>query len=46
VATGRTALVARQRALATRVEEFPLDAAAEVLVLLVPALAALDALAR
>jgi hypothetical protein len=42
VAAGRTALVARLRALATRVEELPLDAAAEVLVLLAPALAALE----
>jgi hypothetical protein len=42
VAAGRVALVARLRALATRVEELPLDAAAEVLVLLEPALAALE----
>ena len=33
-ATGRTTLVDRLRALATRVEQLPLDAAAEVLVLL------------
>jgi hypothetical protein len=42
VATGRTALVARLRTIAARVEELPLDAAAEVLVLLEPALAALE----
>jgi hypothetical protein len=42
VAAGRTATVARLRALATRVEQLPLDAAAEVLVLLEPALAALE----
>jgi hypothetical protein len=42
VAAGRTALVARLRTLATRVERLPLDAAAEVLVLLEPALAALE----
>jgi hypothetical protein len=39
VATGRTALVARFRAIASRIEELPLDAAAEVLVLLEPAVA-------
>jgi hypothetical protein len=42
VAAGRTALVARLRALAARVEELPLDAAAEVLVLLEPAMATLE----
>jgi hypothetical protein len=42
VATGRTALVARLRTIAARVEELPLDAAAEVLVLLEPAMAALE----
>jgi hypothetical protein len=42
VAAGRTASVARLRALATRVEQLPLEAAEEVLVLLAPALAALD----
>ena len=41
VAAGRTALVERLRAVATRIEELPLDAAAEVLVLLEPATAAL-----
>jgi hypothetical protein len=40
LAAGRTATVVRLRALAARVEELPLDAAAEVLVLLEPALAA------
>jgi hypothetical protein len=39
---GRTATVARLRALATRVEQLPLDAAAEVLVLLEPALATME----
>jgi hypothetical protein len=39
VAAGRTALVARLRAIATRLEALPLDAAAEVLVLLEPAVA-------
>jgi hypothetical protein len=42
LAAGRTALVARLRAIAARVEELPLDAAAEVLVLLEPAVAALE----
>jgi hypothetical protein len=42
VAKEGTALVARLRALATRVEQLPLDAAAEVLVLLEPTLAALE----
>jgi hypothetical protein len=42
VAAGRTALVARLRAIAARVEALPLDAAAEVLVLLEPAMAALE----
>jgi hypothetical protein len=44
-AAGRTAVVARLHALAARVEQLPLDAAAEVLVLLEPALAALERLA-
>lgn len=39
VAAGRTATVARLRALATRLEELSLDAAAEVLALLEPAVA-------
>jgi hypothetical protein len=38
VATARTALVARLQALAARVEQLPLDAVAEVLVLLEPTL--------
>jgi hypothetical protein len=42
VAAGRTALVERLRAIAARLEELPLDAAAEVLVLLEPTLAALE----
>jgi hypothetical protein len=42
VAAGRTALVARLRTIAARVEALPLDAAAEVLVLLEPTLAALE----
>jgi hypothetical protein len=42
VAAGRTALVARLRAIAARIEALPLDAAAEVLVLLEPAVAALE----
>ena len=42
VATGRTALVARLRVLAARVEALPLESAAEVLVLLEPAVAALE----
>jgi hypothetical protein len=42
LAPGRTAPAARLRALATRVEELPLEAAVEVLVLLEPALAALE----
>jgi hypothetical protein len=40
VATGRTALVARLRSIAARIEELPLDAAAEVLILLEPAMTA------
>jgi hypothetical protein len=36
VAASRTALVARLRTIATRVEALPLDSAAEVLVLLEP----------
>jgi hypothetical protein len=42
VAAGRTALVARLHAIAPRLEVLPLGAAAEVLVLLQPALAALQ----
>jgi hypothetical protein len=42
VAAGRTALVARLRTIAARLEELPLDAAAEVLVLLEPAVAAFE----
>jgi hypothetical protein len=42
VAAGRSALVARLRAIASRLEELPLDTAAEVLVLLEPAVARLD----
>jgi hypothetical protein len=42
VAAGRVALVACLRALATRVEELPIDAAAEVLVLLEPGVDALE----
>jgi hypothetical protein len=42
VAAGRTALVERLRAIASRVEELTLDAAAEVLVLLEPTVAALE----
>jgi hypothetical protein len=42
VATGRTALAARLRTIAARVEALPLESAAEVLVLLEPALAALE----
>ena len=42
VAAGRTALVERLRAIAARVEALPLDSAAEVLVLLEPAAAALE----
>jgi hypothetical protein len=42
VAARRTAFIARLQALATRVEELQLDAAAEVLVLLEPALATLE----
>jgi hypothetical protein len=39
---GRTALIARLRAIADRLEALPLDAAAEVLILLEPAMAALE----
>jgi hypothetical protein len=46
VAAGRTATVARLRAIAARLEELPLDAAAEVLMLFKPALAALAQHAR
>src|SRR5262249_20855209 len=42
VAAGRTALVERLRAIAARVEAFPLDATAEVLVLLEPAMATFE----
>jgi hypothetical protein len=42
VATGRTALSARLRAIATRLEALPLDAAAEVLILLEPAVATFE----
>jgi hypothetical protein len=42
VATGRTALVARLRTIAARVEALPLESAAEVLVLLEPAVTALE----
>jgi hypothetical protein len=42
VAAGRAATVTRLRALATRLEALPLDAAAAVLVLLEPALAGLE----
>jgi hypothetical protein len=42
VATGRTALAARLRTLAARVEDLPLDAVAEVLVWLEPAVTALE----
>jgi hypothetical protein len=42
VAVGRTATVARLRALAAQVEQLPLDAAAGVLVLLEPTLVALE----
>jgi len=47
VAAGRTAFVTRLRAIADRLEELPLDAAAaEVLVLLEPAVDALERHAR
>jgi hypothetical protein len=42
VAAGRTALVARLRIIAARVEALPLESAAEVLVLLEPTVAAFD----
>jgi hypothetical protein len=42
LATGRTALVERLRTIAARVEELPLDAAAEVLLLLEPVMAAFE----
>jgi len=42
VAAGRTAVIVRLRALATRFDELPLDAAAEVLVLIEPALEAFE----
>jgi hypothetical protein len=42
VATGRVAAVERLRMLATRLEQLPLDTAADVLVLLEPTLVALE----
>jgi hypothetical protein len=42
VAAGRAAVVARLHALATRLDQLPLDAAAEVLVLVEPALQAFE----
>ena len=42
VAAGRTALVTRLRSIAARVESLPLESAAEVLVLLEPAVAAFE----
>jgi len=42
LAAGRSALVERLRTIAARVKELPLDAAAEVPVLLEPAVGALD----
>jgi hypothetical protein len=42
VAAGRAAVVARLRALATRIDEVPLDGAAEVLILVEPALATFE----
>jgi len=42
VAAGRAAVVARLRVLATRLDDLPLDAAAEVLVLIEPALEAFE----
>jgi hypothetical protein len=45
VAAGRTALVERLRAIAARLEVLPVDAAAEVLVLLEPAVATFEPLA-
>jgi hypothetical protein len=42
VAAGRAAVVTRLRALATRLDELPLDSAADVLVLVEPALAAFE----
>ena len=42
VAAGRAAFVARLRTIATRLEGLPLDAAAEVLVLVEPALRSLE----
>jgi hypothetical protein len=42
VAAGRAAVVARLRALATRLDDLPLDAAAEVLNLVEPALATFE----
>jgi hypothetical protein len=42
VAAGRTAVVARLRALATQLEDVPLESVAEVLVLLHPGLEAFE----
>jgi hypothetical protein len=42
LAAGRSVLVARLRTLAARVEQLPLDAAAEVLLLLEPTVAAFE----
>jgi hypothetical protein len=42
VAAGRTALVARLRTIAARVEALPLTTAAEVLILLEPAVATFE----
>jgi hypothetical protein len=42
VAAGRAGVVARLRALATRLDKLPLDAAADVLVLIEPALRSLE----
>jgi len=42
VAAGRAAVVARLRALATQIDELPIDAAAEVLILVEPALATFE----
>jgi hypothetical protein len=42
IAAGRTATVTRLRAIAARLEALPLESAAEVLVLLEPAVAAFE----
>jgi hypothetical protein len=42
VVAGRAAVVARLRVLATRLDDLPLEAAAEVLVLIEPALEAFE----